>query len=248
MKNKHNKIVGMLICMILFTVISYYIYLFFVNNNQQRLSSITSIISFSGSSFFIIYQTNKSRKNSIETAEFSQKRKALTEIGYEILNLKKSFSPLNNSFILMFQEYKELQRNDYPYKNKKELGIVKDLDSTIHFTDNFFMNLNLFNSECSKVIFELSMNDVSKNDDIYIYLNRISDKIKNIQKEKDALISDINCVIHSFESNDSSNNEQTIKLKKIIESLEPIECVIEDLNNLTKGLDRKIKKTINSIK
>ena len=69
-----------------------------------------------------------------------------------------------------------------------------------------------------------------------------------MQKEKDTLISDINYVIHSFESNDSSNNEQTIKLKKIIESLEPIECVIEDLNNLTKGLDRKIKKTINSIK
>ena len=170
MKNKHNKIGRMLICMILFAVISYYIYLFFVNNNQQRLSSITSIISFSGSAFFIIYQINKSRNNSIETAEFSQKRKALTEIGYEILNIKKSFSPLNNSFLLMFQGYKELQRKDYPYKKKKELGIVKYPKSTISFTKKFFTDLKLFNSECSKIIFELSMNDVSKNDDIYIYI------------------------------------------------------------------------------
>lgn len=75
-----KTIVIILITALLLFILSYYVYLFFINDKTQKLISLTSIISFSVTSLFVVYQVNKNHENEVKLFQMSENKKLITMI------------------------------------------------------------------------------------------------------------------------------------------------------------------------
>ena len=246
MKNK--KIIKVSTAVLLCAAILYYLQLFLKSDSNQQFSALTSIILFILTAIFAIYQINKNREISIETTEFSQKREALIKIGHEIIDLNSSFNYLENEILIIYNDYKYLLESDYSYDRKKELGIVKNPKSTISFTQDFFKDLSKFYADCYKIKFELSMNNIDAENEIFKCFDNIVEKINKFQKNEYVLINQIRHVLYWVQEEKALDEDYKNQLKSVIESTKSLKNCAKDLHNLSNKLDDKIKNTINKMK
>lgn len=245
---KDKKIIKFSTTVLLCAAILYYLQLFLSSDSNQQFSALTSIILFILTVTFAIYQINKNREISIETTEFSQKREALIKIGHEIINLNSSFNYLENEILIIYNDYKILLESDYSHDEKKELGIVKNPESTISFTRDFFKDLSKFYADCYKIKFELSMNNVDEENEIFKCFDNIVERTDKFQKNEYVLINKIRHVLYWVQEEKELDEDYKNQLKSIIENIKKLKDVSKDLHNLSNKLDDKIKNTINKMK
>lgn len=189
-----KTIVIILITALLLFILSYYVYLFFINDKTQKLISLTSIISFSVTSLFVVYQVNKNHENEVKLFQMSENKKLITMI-------KKA---LVDTIII----------NETTYR--KYINFKISIDSLInaHISKNGFVGQEELNKQINQTLY----NDDTYDDEKSNFSSACDLYEENLINLKNSL----NSIIDLIDENTSSENDNPIKslIKNFIISID----------------------------
>lgn len=222
--------------------------IFINSNNSDKLNALSNFTPIIISTILVICQIIQSKKISLSTEEFSQKRLGIISLGHRLNGLVKEFNDSTLSFKLIDFGYKNISDENISMQEKKSYGIVSNRDSTISFTYSFFGKLRIFKSTCCDILYDLSVNSVSDTNEITTDLNSIINNLDDVLSEEESIINSTNKIIDSIQNQEVLTISCKKEINLVIDGIKPINNIIELLNSLTNNLDKKINKAIEELK